>query len=299
MERVLKDAAEAKKPLAEVAEKWSRPGLRIRIHAQEEPLDQYGVEKIPGLGGANCPLRFALNEFGKDKEGAYAKEVVEATARVGVLEERGWVVFQVRKVVPEEIPPLDAVREKVVAQMLDEKARDRARADLEALRKAAEDARKTLEEIAREKGVECATAGPFNAYSWRPPSPKPTAGETAPPAADRWKDPDRRASSVMSRFTALRDIPAGSFGPVLEDVEGSGALYLVQMKSRTDPAFDEMSQAQIGQARRSLVRERMGALGQELSYERLKERFSLTIGGEAAPAAEDLHRGGGRAPKKR
>ncbi len=287
LRKVLKEASEGKKPLAEVAEKWSRPGLRIHLLAQTDPVDQYGVEKIPGLGGPNCPLRYSINGYTKEKEGTYHLEVVGTTARADALGDRGWVAFQVQKVLKEAVPPLEEVRDRVLPELLDERARDLARAELEAFRKAAEDGRKTLEDAAGEKGMECASAGPFNAYSWKPPAPKPVPGAGAPSPAERGRDPDRRLCAVMDRYGSIRETPVGAFSPVLDDVEGTGFFYLAQVKSRSDPRFEEMTEAQITRARRSIVGERLQALAREISYERLKERLQLTVGGQPAPEAEE------------
>ncbi len=285
-QKALKEAKEGNKPLAEVAEKWSRPGLRIRVHAQTEPIDQYGVEKIPGFGGPNCDLRYVLNDFKPDPAGSWHPEVLFLTADRDNLPQRGWEVLHVSKVVPEEVPPLDTVRAKVASELLDDRARDRARSDLEALRKAAEDSHRNLEDVAKEQGIGSAMAGPFNLYSWRPPTPRTAAGQEAPSATEGWKDPNRRLSAIMSRYSALRDTPLGAFGPVLDDVAGTGAFYLAQTRSRAEPRYEEMTQAQLAQVRKAMIRERFGKLGTDLSYSSLKDRLGLYFQGQPAKDIE-------------
>jgi hypothetical protein len=290
-QKALKEAKDGNKTLAEIADKWSRPGLKIRVHVQAEPIDQYAVEKIPGFGSSGCDLRFALNDYKPDQAGTYHPEILYLTAAHDDLAQRGWEIARVSKVVLEEVPPMDTVKDKVALELLDDRARDRARSELEALRKAAEDSRKTLEDAAKEKGIDAATAGPFNAYSWRPPTPRPAPGKEAPAADEGWKDPNRRLSAIMSRYSALRDTPLGAFGPVLDDAAGTGAFYLAQAKSRSEPRYEEMTQAQVAQVRKVLTRERLGNLGMELSYARLKDRLGLLINGEPARDAESRRRG--------
>jgi hypothetical protein len=290
MEHVLADLRAGTDPADRVLAKWSRPGVEIRLHSQAEPVDQYGAEGIPELGGPSCPLRFQLNRFPSGQEGTWHSEVIQRTARMSVLPERGWVVFRVNRIVPEAVPPLADVRDKVVGEILDARAREQARARLEGLRKAAGDARVALSAAAKDQGLESAVAGPFNAFSWRPPLPLPAAGEPAPPRADGWKDPDRRISAIMGRYQALRETPAGSFSAALDDVDGTGAFYIAQVKGRTEPRFEEMTLAQATQVRRTILRERMGAALQELTYSRLKDRLALHVGGR--PAEEPKGRGG-------
>jgi hypothetical protein len=299
--KVLKEASEGKTSLAQAAAKWSRPGMTVRVHVQEEPIDQYAVEKIPGVGFEGCDLRFALNGYKPEQAGTYHPEVLATTPGRNRLGERGWLAFRVLKVLPNDVPPMETVRDRLAAELLDDRAKDRARSDLEALRKAAEDGRKSLEEAAKEAGYETAAAGPFNAYSWRPPTPKPPAGKAAAPKRpgekepwippSEWKHPDRRTSYVMSRYAPMRETPVGAFGPVLDDAAGTGAYYLAQVKSRAEPKFEEMTMAQLASARRNLSQERISNLDKELTYGRLRSRFSLRIrdnDGNLAPApAED------------
>jgi hypothetical protein len=288
--KVIRASSGGTVPLAKAVEGFSRPGIRFRLLDQEEAIDQYAIEKVKGFGNPNCDLRYVMNEKKKEDEGKVHPEVLYMTTDREKLEEVGWLVFRVTKVVPEEVPPLDTVKDAVAAELLDDRARDRARADLEALRKAAEDARRPLEEVAKEKGFETSTTVPFNAYSWRPPTPKPATGIGVPEVpgslAEGWKDPNRRLAAVMSRYSALRDVPVGNFGPVLEDYSGSGAFYLAQVKAREEPAFAEMTQGQISMFKRSIGRERLGNMAKELTYGGLRNRLALTIDGKPAPDPE-------------
>jgi hypothetical protein len=300
VKKVLKEATDGKKPFAEVAPKWSRPGLEVRVHRQEEPLDQYGVERIPRVGFEGCDLRFSLNGYKPEQAGTYHGEVHCTTSARSRLPERGWLAFRVLKVVPDDVPPLESVKARVAEELLDERAKDRTRADLEALRKSAEDARKSLEDAAKEQGYESSQAGPFNAFSWRPPAPKPAEDKSSAPAnpGERkpwvpptdWKDANRRTAYLMSRYSALRDTPVGAFGPVLDDSSGTGAFYLAQVKSREEPKFEEMTAAQRSSGRRLLAQERVMNLNREMSYAKLKTRFGLRIRdaqGEMSPAPDE------------
>jgi hypothetical protein len=284
MEGVLSRAKEGTKPLEELAREASRPGVEIRVHAQADPVDQYGVEKIEGLGGPNAPIRWAINQKGADDAGKVHPELLEATASGDALAERGWLIFRTDGVVLEQVPPLDAVRDKVTAELLDQRAREKVRAGLDAFRKFAEDSRKGLVEAAKEKGLPSETTEAFHDTSWRPPFPRPKPGEEPAPAADRWKEPGRRLSQVMSRYAVLRETAPDSYSGVLDEVEATGAFFLVQVLRREEPAFEEMTLAQRNQVRRVLNRERLGDLAREISYDTLRERLSLLVDGK--PAAE-------------
>jgi hypothetical protein len=291
MGKVQGEAREGKATLAEAAAKWSRPGLPVKFHSQETPVDQYEVEKIAGLGTPNCPLRYSLNSTKESDLGKVHPEVLAWSARGDRLEERGWLLFVLRRIVPDEVPPLASVREKVVSEALDERAREAARQSLEVLRREAEGARQGLEEAAKAKGLETAEAGPFHEFTWRPQAPRPSADETGAPPEEGWKRAERRQSTVMARYAALRETPVGSFSSVLDDSHGTGAFYLVQVKSRAEPAFEEMTQAQQQQVKRVLLRERAAAMDQELSYGRLRERYNLMVAGQPAPPPEERGRG--------
>ena len=143
---------------------------------------------------------------------------------------------------------------------------------------------KGLVETAKEKGLPSETTEPFHDSSWRPPFPRPRPGEEPAPAADRWKEPGRRLSFVMSRYQALREVPPESYSGVLDDVEGTGAFYLAQVLRREEPAFEEMTLSQKNQVRRLISRERLLDLAREISYPTLKERLQLTVDGKPAPA---------------
>jgi hypothetical protein len=289
LRKVLAEAKEGKKTLAEAAAKWSRPGVKIEVHLQETPVDQYAVEKIPGLGGPNCGLRYAINGYKPEQAGAYHPDLVNLSSLAERLDERGHLAFRLIAALPREVPPMETVREKLVQEILEERARDRARADLEVLRKAAEEGRTGLEAAAKARGMETAAAGPFNAFSWRPPTPLGTLPADGRGFRTGWKEADRRANAVMTRYAALRDTPEGAVGPVLDDVTGTGAYYVAQVIARADPRFEEMTQAQIAQFRRTLVRERTQAIGTELSFARLRDRLGLLVEGkrpEETPADE-------------
>lgn len=290
LDRVREEAKDGKVPLADAAAKWSRPGVEIRFHRQETPLDQYEVEKLEGPGGAT--LRYALNTYEKPgEEGTLHPDTMQRTALTNRLDQRGWVVARVAGIRPEAVPPLADVREKVAAELLDDRAKEQARARLEGLRKAAEEGKAALEEAAKKEGIECATTDPFNEYSWRPPLSRPAPGETGPPPADGWKDPARRLSALMGKYYPMREVPVGAFSDVFDDVAATGAFYLAQVKSRTEPRFEEMTQAHLSQVRRVLARERRMALEAELSYGRLKDRLGLLLDGKPAPEPEEERRG--------
>jgi hypothetical protein len=293
--KIVRVATEEKITLAAAAEKWSRPGVRFRIHVQDTPVDQYGVEGIKGFGSPNCDLRYTINESKKEDEGRVHPGILSLVTDRHRLDETGWLAYRLTKYHPDEEPPLDRVREKVSVELLDERSREKARTALEELRKAAEDAKRPLEEVAKEKGFECAAVGPFNAYSWRPPAPKPAVGvglpEVNPTMVEAWKEPSRRQSAIMGRYSAMRELPVGAFTPVLEDYSGTGAFYLAQVKSREEPVFEEMTQDQKTRMRRTIGRERLSAMSQELGYGRLKDRLGLKIAGEPAPEPESLRRG--------
>jgi hypothetical protein len=267
-------------PPAAPAAKWSRPGVRVEVHLQDVPVDQYAIEKIPGLGGDNCGLRYAINGYKPEQAGAYHADLVNLSSLAEKVDERGHLAFRVLSVLPREVPPMETVREKLVQEILEERARDRARADLETLRKAAEDGRTGLEAAAKARNLETASLGAFNAYSWRPPTPAGTPPVDARGLRTGWKEPDRRAAAVMGRYAAFRDTPEGAVGPVLDDVSGTGAYYVAQVTARSEPRFEEMTQAQIAQFRRTLVRERTTAIGKELSFPSLRDRLGLLVDGK-------------------
>lgn len=305
LERVRLDASPARAPgapagpakvekgaLEAAVAKWSRPGLGLRFFRQETPVDQYEVEKMEGLGLPNCPLRYALNDKKAEDVGVIHPEILQRTASTSVLEERGWVIFVPTDHLPAVVPPLADVRGKVLEELLSRRARDEARSRLSRLRKAAEDGRLPLEEAAKAEGIATAAAGPFNEYTWRPPLAKDALKDEASRAA-AWKDEPSRLSAVLSRYYTFREVPAGGFSEVLDDAEGTGALYLVQVKARTDPAFEEMTQAQLAAERRSIGRQRLQDLAKELSYAGLKDRLSLFLDGKPAPEPEEMRRGGG------
>ncbi len=294
LEKVRREIKDPAVPLADAAAKWSRPGLAVSVHRQEAPLDQYEVEKLEGPGGS--PIRFVLNDYDKPEQvGSVHAEAIQRTAFTDRLDQRGWVVVRVTGIVPEAVPPLADVRAKVVSEFLDDRARERAKARLAALRKAAEEGPLPLEEAAKKDGFECATTDPFNEFSWRPPLPRPAPGEVAtaaPPVfKDEWKDPARRLSAILGKYYPLREVVVGALSDVFDDASVTGACYLVQVKSRAEPRFEEMSQAHQSQVRRVLARERMMALGTELSYSKLKDRLGLFVAGEPAKESEPSRRG--------
>ena len=284
MARLLADARDGKGSLKDLAAAASRDGLEVRFHLQETPIDQYRVEELPGIGGPNCPLRYTVNQKKSEDEGKVHGDVIEATAEVTNLTQRGWIVFRTTAVQMEAVPPLDAVREKVLEECLDQRARERTMADAEAFRKFAEDSRKGLAAAAAEKTIPSSTAEPFNAYSWRPPIVPPKPGEELPPASERWKDPARRLSLVMSRYQSFRDTPQDSYASVVDDADGTGACYVVQVTGRTDATFEEMTLAQKNRARQTLVGERFRDFDRELSFAALKERYGLLVDGKSPSA---------------
>ena len=296
--RVHGEVKDGKKSLAEAAAAWSRPGMEIRHFTQKEPIDQYAVEKLQDLGVENSNLRYALNIYAKpDQKGSLHPEVLQRTATTDLLVRRGWIIFRVTEIVPQAVPPLAEVREKVAGELLLDRAKEQARTRLTALRKAAEESHQALEEAAKGgKGgeFETALAGPFNEYSWRPPLARTAPGATPPPATDGWKNPERRLTAVMGNYLLLREIPVLGFSDTIDDAEGSGAFYLVQVKGRSDPSFEEMSAAQISSVRKVLARERIQALGSELSYSKLKDRLNLLEDGKPARDPEPVQRRGRR-----
>ena len=284
MARLLADARDGKGSLKELAAAASRDGLEVRLHVQETPIDQYKVEELPGIGGPNCPLRYTINQKKPEDEGKVHGDVIEATADATMLTQRGWIVFRTTAVKMEEVPPLDTVREKVLEECLDQRARERTMADAEAFRKFAEDSRKGLAAAAAEKAFPSSATEPFNAWSWRPPIVPPKPGEELPPASERWKDPARRLSLVMSRYQSFRDTPQDSYASVIDDVDGTGACYVVQVTGRTEAAFEEMTLAQKKRARDTLVGERFRDFDRELSFTALKERYGLLVDGKTPEA---------------
>jgi hypothetical protein len=295
MERIRADAAKGPSSLRELAEARSRPGLRVAVVDQSDPVDQYEVEKVPVVGYPNCSLRFVLNEYvKKEQEGTLHDAVLPMTASGAELGQRGWVVARVKSILPPSIPPLEAVKGKVLEELLDARAKERARADLEAVRKAAEDGSKTLEEAAKEKGLETAKTEPFNAFSWRPPAPF-TLEEKEEARAAAWKDPARRLSAVMARYGAYRESGVGSFSTVLDDSEGTGAFYVVQVLAKSDPPLEEMTPAHATRFRRTLVSQALQERGREFEYSRLSSRCQLTIQGK--PASEYGKERGGDVPR--
>jgi len=275
-------ALAGKKPLEEIAREYSRPGITLHFLRQEEPVDQYGVEKIEGLGGPNCGTRYAINSYRKEQEGNVHPHVVDRGNVAEDLAGRGGAFFQVRKVLPTEIPPLADVREKVLLEALDERAGEQARARLEALRNDAEKGGGDFEAVAVEAGYEVERTPAFNEFSWRPPLPRREPGETPEPAADEWKNRDRRLNSVMGRYYLLRDNPVGTFAPTVDDVNGTGAFYLVKIEARAEPVFEEMTEAQLRDARNQIRRLRERDVTRELEYAGLRDKLALFLNGRPA-----------------
>ena len=290
MDKVRREMTAGNLPAKAALEAFDRPGLGLSAFDQAEPVDQYQVEKIEGLGLPNCPLRYSLNEYKADRAGKVHDEVIQRTASTAVLAERGWVVFRFTGIEPAVIPSLDAVREAVVKELLDRKARDEARTRLSRLRKTAEDARSTLKDAAAGAGYETAAVGPFNEFTWRPPWAKDALKDEASRAA-AWSSPDTRLASVMSKYFTFRDVPVGAFSEVVDDVEATGAMYLVQVNARAEPVLEEMTPAQTAAERRAIGRERLMDLGRELSYDGLKDKLSLFVEGEPAKTAEEIRKG--------
>ncbi len=286
MQRLLREAADGKVALEDVLRRHAEDGVPVRYHRQDAMVDQYEIEKLPDIGYPNCSLRWALNDYGPEKVGTVHPDVLERSPLSERLETRGWLVVRVLGVDPSHVPPLADVRDKVVDDLLDQRAKDEARARLEALRSAAQEATDGgLDAAAKAAGFELAEAGPFNEYSWRPPLPRPEPGREAPSPADQWKDKDRRLSSVMGRYFAYREIPPGEYAPVIDDVLSTGAFYLVQVTERAEPPFEEMTAAQKKDAVRAVQQDRTRRVSRELSYDRLKDRLGLTLEGKPAPAA--------------
>ena len=89
----------------------------------------------------------------------------------------------------------------------------------------------------------------------------------------------------MSRYQVLREVAPEGWSPVFDDVDGTGAFYLAQVLRREEPAFEEMTQSQKTRARQVLQRERLTALAKQLTYDALRERTSLQMGGKPAEPA--------------
>ncbi|MHC4821262.1 MAG: SurA N-terminal domain-containing protein, partial [Planctomycetota bacterium] len=287
VKKVLAEAKEKKEPLKAVAARHSREGMSLQVLEQKETLDQYGLEELDDIGSPNLPMRYAMNGYRKSREGTYHGDVLELTAMSEDLPNRGWICFQVKEVVPSTIPELAAVRDKIIEEVLDEKAEDEARARLTTLRKGVEDSGgRSLVEVAKEKGFGTASLDAFNEYSWRPPFPRPEPGEEDVPAEERWQDERRRISSVMSRYPAIREVPVGNFPAVIEDGLGTGAFYLVQVTGRADAPFQEMTAIQLDSSRRRIRGERYARIGSEMDYDGLRDRLALHVAGEPAKARD-------------
>ena len=259
--------AAREKPLAEVRDEIVK-NLRLE-RAQEAAREAAFSDAEKANGGSalaelakargldvESPPPFGEHEeiVGLSRQPDLSKSAFATPARqVGPVAQVGdvLVLFRVREKIPSRIPPLEEIRDKVLAEIRDEQATAKAREHAEALRKIAAE-KKSLEEIAAAERISIEETGPFTRL-----------GDYVPRIGSA---PELKHDA----FALTKDAPVASQAYVV-----GGDAYVAMLKEHAPADLAEFDKKKDELVKRHLEDERQAAMDALLNQ--LKRRANIQV----------------------
>jgi hypothetical protein len=279
------------KSFADLAGEYEVLGVKVAVN--EEPLQDVDMaDKFPEQLGVDSELSSIVRTYLKGPSGETAftpsvHTVPIPTTRLGrTLDDRGYMVARLAGFTASRVRELEEARDQILTMWREHQVRDRARLRLEGLRDKVVAGETTLEEGAKELGLEARVLRRFNRSTAprRPPSIIP--GKDVDPAVERVRQSIQHRNRVAGDYTVLKGLEPGTFRKtVLLDDRTEGA-YLIRLDGKDLPTPQEIQPHELRAERLTLMQEMFQKRSEVTDAESLKERFQLKIV-EPEPVGDD------------